>query len=172
MSSNAPTPPRAATWLVHGHTLADFTVGRVFEHGRRRTLLESDNALFTTLTLHYNPLYLDREYARAAGFDDILMNPLLVFNTVFGMSVEDLSEGGGPFLGVEALEYGAAVHAGDTLQASSTRAPTNAPAMYSRVLPPGLVGLNPRAPPAIAFHHACWPHRDAHRRCDAGNRAP
>lgn len=120
VGSNAPTPPVGATWLARGHTLADFTVGRVFEHGRRRTLLESDNALFTTLTLHYNPLYLDREYARAAGFVDILMNPLLVFNTVFGMSVEDLSEGGGPFIGVEELEYGAAVHAGDTLRASST----------------------------------------------------
>jgi itaconyl-CoA hydratase len=120
VSSNAPTPPAGATLLVRGHTLADFTVGRKFEHNQRRTLLESDNALFTTLTLHYNPLYLDREYARAAGFSDILVNPLLVFNTVFGISVEDLSEGGGPFLAVEELEYGAAVHAGDTLQASST----------------------------------------------------
>jgi hypothetical protein len=44
--------------------------------------------------------------------------------------------------------------------------------MYSRVLPPGLVGLNPRAPPAIGSHHACWPHRDAHRWWDIANRAP
>jgi acyl dehydratase len=106
--------------LVRGHTFEDFTVDRVFEHTQRRTVLESDNALFTTLTLHYNPLYLDREYAKAAGFGDIVVNPLLVFNTVFGISVEDLSEGGGPFLGVEDLEYGAPVHAGDTLEASST----------------------------------------------------
>jgi itaconyl-CoA hydratase len=156
VSSNAPTPPRAATWLVHGHTLSDFTVGRVFEHGRRRTLLESDNALFTTLTLHYNPLYLDREYARAAGFDDILMNPLLVFNTVFGMSVEDLSEGGGPFLGVEALEYGAAVHAGDTLQASSTVLTARLSAKHEHY---GIVswatrGCNQRGEQVISFNRA------------------
>jgi len=43
-----------------------------------------------------------------------------VFNTVFGLSVEDLSEGGGPFLGVEALTYGDTVYPGDTLRARST----------------------------------------------------
>jgi len=83
-------------------------------------MLESDNSLFTTLTLHYNPLYLDRERAREAGFRDMPINPLLIFNTVFGISVEDLSEGGGPFLGVGGLEYGVPVYAGDTLRASST----------------------------------------------------
>ena len=119
MSSNAPTAPLDATWLVRGHTLADFTVGRVFEHSRRRTLLESDNALFTTLTLHYNPLYLDREYARAAGFGDILMNPLLVFNTVFGISVEDLSERAIAHLGYEKMKWHETVYPGDTITSES-----------------------------------------------------
>ncbi|MEJ2133591.1 MAG: MaoC family dehydratase N-terminal domain-containing protein, partial [Gammaproteobacteria bacterium] len=44
----------------------------------------------------------------------------LVFNTVFGMSVEDLSEGGGPFLGVEQCRFLEPVYAGDPLTASST----------------------------------------------------
>jgi len=119
---NAPplSPPASATLIVHGHTFADFAVGRTFDHQQRRTVLESDNALFTSLTMHYNPLYLDREFAKAAGYRDIVVNPLLVFNTIFGISVEDLSEGGGPFLGVEKLEYGVAVHPGDTLRARST----------------------------------------------------
>ena len=47
------------------------------------------------------------------------MNPMLVFNTVFGMSVEDLSEGGGPFLGVEQCEFIEDVYVGDTLTAKS-----------------------------------------------------
>src|SRR5271156_1750995 len=103
MSQGDVLPNPEATLIVRGHTFADFPVGRVFLHKQSKTILESDNALFTTLTLHYNPLYLDRERAKAAGFRDIVVNPLLVFNTVFGISVEDLSEGGGPFLGVEAL---------------------------------------------------------------------
>ena len=114
------SPPANAIRVVRGHTFEDFEVGRVFAHRQRKTMLDSDNSLFTTLTLHYNPLYLDREHAKAAGFRDIPVNPLLVFNTVFGISVEDLSEGGGPFLGVGGLEYGVPVYPGDTLHASST----------------------------------------------------
>ena len=49
-----------------------------------------------------------------------MINPLLVFNTTFGMSVEDLSEGGGLFLGVDECEFIAPMHVGDTLTARST----------------------------------------------------
>ena len=116
----APKPPLDARRIVRGHVFADFTVGRVFEHDQRKTVLESDNNLFTTLTMHYNPVYLDRERAREAGHRDIVVNPMLVFNLVFGLSVEDLSEGGGPFLGIEQLDYHAPVYAGDTLRSRST----------------------------------------------------
>ena len=44
---------------------------------------------------------------------------MLVFTAVSGRSVEDLSEGGGPFLGLEALVFGEPVHPGDTLTARS-----------------------------------------------------
>ena len=121
MAESTPQPrPADAILLAHGHRYEDFTIGRVFEHAQRKTVLESDNALFTTLTLHYNPLYLDKTHAAALGHRDIVVNPLLVFNLVFGLSVEDLSEGGGPFLGIEELEYGATVYAGDTLRGRST----------------------------------------------------
>jgi acyl dehydratase len=49
-----------------------------------------------------------------------VVNPLLVFNTVFGLTVEDLSEGGGPFLGVDQCHFLAPVYVGDTLTARST----------------------------------------------------
>ena len=112
--------PANEIFLARGHRYEDFTIGRVFEHAQRKTVLASDNALFTTLTMHYNPLYLDKTRAVAMGHRDIVVNPLLVFNLVFGLSVEDLSEGGGPFLGIENLEYGVIVHADDTLHARST----------------------------------------------------
>jgi len=38
---------------------------------------------------------------------------------VFGLTVEDLSEGGGPFLGVNQLSYYQPVYPGDTLHARS-----------------------------------------------------
>ncbi len=103
-----------------GHRYEDFAIGRRFEHHWGRTVNHGDNSLFTTLTLHYNPLYTNLEFSRAHGHPDVVVNPMLVFTTVFGLSVEDLSEGGGAFLGVEELTFHAPVYPGDTLTARST----------------------------------------------------
>lgn len=103
-----------------GHAYEEFEPGRVFEHHWGRTINAGDNSLFSSLTLAYNPLYFNADYARAHDHPSEVVNPLLVFLTVFGLSVEDLSEAGGLFLGVEALTYHAPVYPGDTLTARST----------------------------------------------------
>ena len=103
-----------------GNRYEDMTDGRVFEHHWGRTITAGDNAAFTTQTLSFCPLYFNEPYAKSEGHPTMLVNPLLVFNTVFGLSVEDLSEGGGPFLGVEACEFIEDVYVGDTLTARST----------------------------------------------------
>lgn len=109
---------RAKPW-PRGNRFEDFTVGRVFRHHWGRTLTAGDNTLFTTLTLHYNPLYTNVDYARAHSYADLVVCPLLLFNTVFGLTVEDLSEGGGPFLGVDKLTYHRPVIVGETVYAES-----------------------------------------------------
>ena len=110
-----------ARHLAKGHLFEDFSVGQVFEHHWGRTLSQAENALFSTLTLHFNPHYFNAVYATEHGHPDTLLNPLLIFNTVFGLSVEDLSEAGmGPFLGVDELTFHAPGYPGDTLNARST----------------------------------------------------
>ncbi|MGH7933452.1 MAG: MaoC family dehydratase [Candidatus Binataceae bacterium] len=106
--------------LRKGNLFDDFQVGQVFQHHWGRTLNQGDNTLFTTLTLNYNPLYFNAPYARAHGHRQIMINPMLVFLTVFGLSVEDLSEAGGLFLGVDALTFHRTLYPGDTLVARST----------------------------------------------------
>ena len=103
-----------------GNRYEDFDVGRTFSHHWGRTINQGDNSLFTTLTLHFNPLYSNAEFAKAHGHPDVVVNPMLIFTTVFGLSVEDLSEGGGAFLGVEELTFHIPVYPGDTLTARST----------------------------------------------------
>jgi len=103
-----------------GNSFEAFTPGRVFEHHWGRTITAGDNALFTTVTLAHNPLYLNAEAARADGHPDVVVNPLLVLCTVVGMSVEDLSEAGGLFLGMDEVRFHRVVHPGDTLTACST----------------------------------------------------
>lgn len=102
-----------------GHAYEDFAVGQRFEHHWGRTVTEADNVAFTTAILWANPLSFNREYARAAGHPDVVVCPMLVFATVFGLTVEDLSESGGLFLGLEDLAFHATVYPGDTLTASS-----------------------------------------------------
>jgi acyl dehydratase len=109
---------RARLWR-RGNNFEDFKLGQQFKHHWGRTLTASDNTLFTTLTLHYNPLYTNIDYAKQHGYSDMVVCPLLVFNTVFGLSVEDLSEIGGPFLGVDKLTYHRPVIVGETVYAQS-----------------------------------------------------
>jgi acyl dehydratase len=112
--------PDATRLWPKGNHFEDFAVGGVYVHHWGRTLLESDNSTFSSLTLSYHPTYFNRLYARAMGHDDLVVNPMLVFLTVFGMSVEDLSEIGGAFLGVDDLVHHRPVLVGETLTARST----------------------------------------------------
>jgi itaconyl-CoA hydratase len=72
------------------------------------------------MLLHFNPLYFNRDYAKAHGHPDIVVNPHLLFNVVLGLSVEDCSEIGGPFLGVYELTYDRPIYPGTTVVARST----------------------------------------------------
>lgn len=109
----------SATLRARGNLYEDFEEGQTFSHHLGRTLTEGDAIQFSTLTLNYNPLYTNRAYAKAHGHPDIVVNPLLVFNTVLGLSVEDLSEIGGPFVGVFELTFHADIYPGTTITAKS-----------------------------------------------------
>ena len=106
-----------------GHTFEEFEIGKEFQHHWGKTITAGENALFTTSMLAFCPLYTNADYARKNGHKDVVVYPMLVFITVFGMSVEDLSEGGGTggaFLGYDKLRFLAPVYPGDTLYGDST----------------------------------------------------
>lgn len=104
---------------TRGNLYEDFEEGQTFTHHLGRTLTESDAIQFSTLTLNYNSMYTNRAFAKAHGHPDIVINPMLVFNTVLGLSVEDLSEIGGPFVGVFDLTFHKDVYPGVTITAKS-----------------------------------------------------
>jgi acyl dehydratase len=109
---------RAKLW-PKGRLFEDFYVGQTFEHHWGRTITETESTLFSSLTLSFNPLYFNRAYAKALDHPDIVVNPQLVFNVVLGLSVEDCSEIGGPFLGVYELTYDRPVYPGVTIVAKT-----------------------------------------------------
>lgn len=106
--------------IERGLLYEDFEVGREFEHHWGRTFNASDASLFGSMFVQMNPIYCNAHYAKSLGYRDVLIPPMFVFATVLGLSVEDLSEAGGPFLGVDDLTFGAPVYAGDTVYARST----------------------------------------------------
>lgn len=106
--------------LLKGNQYEDFEEGQIFQHHWGRTITDGDNSWFSTQTLSFNPLYFNEPYAQSLGHKRMVVNPLLVFNTAFGMSVEDLSESGGLFLGVDECKFLQPVYVGDTLTAQST----------------------------------------------------
>lgn len=119
MTTAAELRARATLW-PKGNYFEDFAVGKVFEHHWGRTLTESDNIQFSALTLNYHPAYFNVPYAKAVGHSGAVANPMLVFLVVFGLSVEDLSEIGGAFLGVRDLTFHRPVTVGETVTARST----------------------------------------------------
>lgn len=110
----------AAFFHPRGRMFDEFDIGETIYHHWGRTVTEADAIQFTHLTLSYNPLYFNSEYAKAHGHPGLVVNPHLVFNIILGLSVEDCSEGiAGPFLGVYDLTYHSPVYIGDTLSAQS-----------------------------------------------------
>ena len=109
-----------ATLRPRGRMYDEFEIGEPIIHHWGRTITEADAIQFSHLTLSYNPLYFNLEYAKAHGHPGLVVNPHLVFNVILGLSVEDCSEGiAGPFLGVYGLTYHQPVYVGDTLTACS-----------------------------------------------------
>lgn len=120
MSEEFEEVKKSAVKRVRGQGFDAFEVGQTLVHHWGRTITESDAIQFAHLTLAYNPIYFNLEYAKAHGYPGLVVCPHLVLNTVIGMSVEDCSEIlGGPFLGVDEVQYHEPVYAGDTITAQS-----------------------------------------------------
>jgi itaconyl-CoA hydratase len=105
--------------IPHGLLYEDFEVGRRFKHHWARTFTDADAHSWSAMTMQYNPIYFSAPHARAAGYKGVPVHPMFIFATTIGLSVEDLSEAGGPFLGVEELKFQCPVYPGDTIAASS-----------------------------------------------------
>ena len=70
-----------------------FTVGQRFVHELRRTVLESDNMLFSNMTMNPAAIHIDHEYAKHTEYGRPLVNSLLTLGLVIGLSVQDTTLG-------------------------------------------------------------------------------
>ena len=76
-----------------GRFFEEWAVGDRIAHDIRRTVTETDNLLFTTMTHNPQPLHLDAEAAKASEFGKILVNGTFTFALMVGLSVGDTTLG-------------------------------------------------------------------------------
>lgn len=103
-----------------GRFYDQWQVGDRLVHDIRRTVTETDNLLFSTMTHNPQPLHLDAEAARASEFGQILVNGTFTFALMVGLSVGDTTLGTlVANLGYDKLVMPKPVFLGDTLRAES-----------------------------------------------------
>ena len=92
----------------------------MFEHELRKTLTESDNMLFSTMTLNPQPLHIDRHFSQQTDWGQPLMNSVLTLGLVIGVSVGDttLCTTIGN-LGMKDTQFPHPVFQGDTIRATT-----------------------------------------------------
>ncbi len=103
---------------MSGKYFEELEVGTVFEHQPSRTATETDNLLFTALTLNPQPLHFDKEFVKGTQHGQILVNSIFTLGLVVGLSVGDTTLGttlGN--LGFDETTFPNPVFIGDTITA-------------------------------------------------------
>ncbi|UYN92538.1 MAG: MaoC family dehydratase [Anaerolineales bacterium] len=99
-----------------GKYFEDLEVGQRIRHSRTRTVTETDNVIFSGLTMNTQPLHMDEEFAKRSQFGRRIMNGIFTFGVVVGITVPDLTEGTiVANLGYEKVNHPTPVFAGDTI---------------------------------------------------------
>jgi 2-methylfumaryl-CoA hydratase len=102
-----------------GNFFEHFSVGQVLAHATPRTITVGDVALYNGL---YGPRFAVQSsdaFARAIGYPRAPVDDLIVFHTVFGKTVPDVSLNAVANLGYAECRFLKAVYPGDTLSAGS-----------------------------------------------------
>ena len=102
---------------VSGRWFEELPVGFTVEHVTRRTVTETDNVLFTTMTMNPAPMHLDADYASRSEFGRPLVNSMFTVALVVGLSVHELTLGTiVAQLGLSDVSFPAPVFHGDTIR--------------------------------------------------------
>ena len=96
-----------------------FKVGKIINHWPGKTITESDNNLFSLLTMNHHPIHLDKFFSKKSRFKKQIVNGTYVFSVVVGMTVKDLSINAIANLGYDEIRHHGPVFLGDTIYVTS-----------------------------------------------------
>lgn len=102
-----------------GNYFEDFIEGEEIHHSVGKTVFESDNNLFSLLTMNHHPVHLDNNYAKDQVHGKILVVGTLVFSLGVGLTVADISGKAIANLGYEDIKHLHPTFIGDTIYAKT-----------------------------------------------------
>lgn len=126
----------------------ELNIGDVFNHSLKRTVTETDNLLFTTLTHNTQPLHLDEHFSKQTFYGGRIVNSLFTLSLLIGATVKDITEGttlGN--LGFQEVSFPNPVRIGDTLS------------FETKVVDKRLSKTRPNTG-IVTFEHTCFNHRN------------
>lgn len=102
-----------------GNYYDDFIIGEIVEHSLSKTIFESDNNLFSLLTMNHHPVHLNLQHCAEHQYKQILVVGTLVFSLVVGMTVPDISGKAVANLEYESVKHLGPVFINDTIYAKT-----------------------------------------------------
>jgi acyl dehydratase len=110
------TPDDRTPIEQRGLYFEEFDTTARYLHRPGRTVTETDNVLFTTLTMNTQALHLDRHWSERQEFGQRLVNSMFTLSTLVGSSVAQLTQGTiVANLGFESVVFPHPLYHGDTL---------------------------------------------------------
>lgn len=101
---------------MSGKYFDELEVGQVIRHNIGRTLTETDNVLFNSLTMNTQPLHLNADFTARTEFGRPIMNGIFTLGLVVGITVTELTAGTIiANLGYETVKHPHPMFPGDTL---------------------------------------------------------
>ncbi len=76
-----------------GLYLDEFEVGQIIRHAITRSVTESDNVLFSVMTMNPQPLHIDFDFAAKSEWGKPLVNSLFTLGLMIGISVHETTLG-------------------------------------------------------------------------------
>lgn len=102
-----------------GMYFEDFIPGDIIYHAASKTIFESDNNIFSLITMNHHPVHTNIDYASHNQHGKVLVVGTLVFSLVVGITVPDISGKAIANLMYENVEHLAPVFLNDTIYAKT-----------------------------------------------------
>lgn len=98
-----------------GHYFEEFEVGQEIIHCQSKTIFESDNNIFSLLTMNHHPVHTNIDYCKNQQHGKILVPGTLVFCLAVHLTVMDISGQAIANLGYEQIDHLAPTYINDTI---------------------------------------------------------